>query len=46
MRTIIILAFATAGLAICAVATDLVRAYAGEASTSRYAQTVANTLVR
>jgi hypothetical protein len=46
MRKIIILAFATAGLAVCAVVTDLVRAYAGEASTSRYAQTVATTLAR
>ena len=31
MRKTIILAFATAALAICATVTDLVRAYAGDA---------------
>jgi hypothetical protein len=32
MRKTIIFAFATAGLAVCAVVTDLVRDYAGDAS--------------
>jgi hypothetical protein len=31
MRKTIILAFATAALAICATVTDLIRAYAGDA---------------
>ena len=32
MRKTIIFAFVTAGLAVCAVVTDLVRDYAGDAS--------------
>jgi len=43
MRETIILAFATAALAVCATVTDLVRAYAGEAVP---AQTIAHVLVR
>ena len=43
MRKTIILAFATAALAVCATITDLVRAYAGDAP---LAPVVTRTLAR
>jgi hypothetical protein len=43
MRKTIILAFATAGLAICATVTDLIRAYANDVNS---APTVSRVLVR
>ena len=43
MRKTIILAFATAALAVCATVTDLIRAYAGDAPP---APAVTHTLVR
>jgi hypothetical protein len=46
MRKTIILAFATAALAICATVTDLIRAYAGDAQPASPAQTVTQSLAR
>jgi hypothetical protein len=46
MRKTIILAFATAALAVCATVTDLIRAYAGDAQPTHSAQTMTQILAR